>query len=97
MTTTTVSISNTRASLRKLAAQNGWVLAIASENDVDVFVRGDREVKTAFRSFGASNGTFLAGFLVAPNPPAELVDQGFDGIIADGGVAKVRGWLKAAV
>jgi len=97
MTTTTVSISNTRASLRKLAAVNGWAFGIADDSsNSDVFLRGDRKVHVGFRSPGyGTEGRFLAAFLIDLTDP--FAGNGGDGIVDEGGVAKVRGWLKTAV
>jgi len=95
MTTTTV-ISNTRASLRKLAATHGWTFGTTDDNNSDVFLRGDREVHVGFRSLAyGTEGRFLAAFLIDVTDP--FAGNGGDGIIDEGGVALVRGWLKAAV
>jgi hypothetical protein len=93
---TTTTISTTRASLRKLAAQNGWTVnAVKSDNSLDVFDRGDHQVTAAFRSFGDTAGMFLAAFLVDLTNP--LAGSSGDGIIDEGRLSRVRGWLKAAV
>jgi hypothetical protein len=86
-------MTTTRSSLRSLAVKNGWVLdAAASGTDLDVFSRGERQVKVAFRATGA----FQAGFLVATVIPEELWLLNFDGIIADGTLPVVKSWLKGA-
>ena len=98
MTTTTVSISNTRASLRKLAATNGWVARTVGtdrnpvRSNVDQFVRGNLRVHIAFTS---DADRFYSAFLLDDGDSTAGRDG--DGIIDEGGVAKARGWLKAAV
>ena len=95
MTTTTVSISNTRASLRKLAATHGWVTRPndrGTGSNVDQFVRGNLRVHIAFTS---DADRFYSAFLLDDGDSTAGRDG--DGIIEDGGLAAARGWLKAAV
>lgn len=96
---TTTTINQSRASIRKLAAAHGWELQPADPKDphFDAFIRGDRKVHTAWAArgwFDAQAGRFISAFLV----DLTVADQsGLDAILDDGGVAKVRSWLKAAV
>jgi hypothetical protein len=93
MTTTTVSINNTRVSMRKLAAVHGWV--IESDDHHDMFVRGTLKAHTSWSSSNpdGTTGRFYSAFLI------DLTVDGQDlaCIVDEGGVAKARGWLKAAV
>lgn len=97
MTTTATVVNQSRASLRKLAAGNGWTLQPVSKSasaDEDVFIRGDRKVHTSWCArgwFDAPAGRFYSAFLI------DLTVDGQDlaAILDEGGVAKVRAWLKA--
>jgi hypothetical protein len=100
MTTTTTIINQSRASLRKLAAANDWQLqpfdAKSASADEDVFIRGNLKVHTSWCArgwFDAPVGRFYSAFLI------DLTVDGQDlaCIVDEGGVAKARGWLKAAV
>lgn len=97
MSTPTTVITQSRASLRTLAAKNGWALQPVSKSasaDEDVFIRGDRKVHTSWCArgwFDAPAGRFYSAFLI------DLTADGQDlaCILDEGGVAKVRAWLKA--
>lgn len=88
--TTTVIINNTRASFRKLAADNGWATRESNYVYVDEFVRGSLRVHIGFSS---DSGRFYSAFLLDDSDPT--AGYSGDGIIDEGGVSKVRAWLKA--
>lgn len=95
MTNTTAIINNTRASLRKLAADNGWAAQGGYENSpardqVDQFTRKHLRV---YVSFTAEQGRFYSAFLLDDSD--RTAGRSGDGIIDEGGVSKVRAWLKA--
>ena len=94
MTTTTVNQS--RASIRKIAAANGWTISDDNNADHDVFIRATLKAHTSWCARGwndALPGRFYSAFLI------DLTVDGQDlaCILDEGGVAKVKSWLKAPV